>query len=186
MNEIYKIKKEDKGKTIVVRPLLNAKNLKKNILSYKVGFSTFNYNWTYRYICFALIDDELKIFDFSKEILDVMNSRSLNSEMLFMNSDKAIKIKIKTEELNGVYYLNNKYNIISDDKYRFDNTPEKREYIKNLLTNTELDLEESLKEIKSSIEHIEIKLPTFKPVEIGYEVKTLKEIYDNELNNGIQ
>jgi len=115
-----------------------------------------------------------------------MNSRSLNSEMLFMNSDKAIKIKIKTEELNGVYYLNNKYNIISDDKYRFDNTPEKREYIKNLLTNTELDLEESLKEIKSSIEHIEIKLPTFKPVEIGYEVKTLKEIYDNELNNGIQ
>ena len=33
--ETFKIKSEDEGKVFIVRPLLNAKNLKENILSYK-------------------------------------------------------------------------------------------------------------------------------------------------------
>jgi hypothetical protein len=67
MENIFKIKSSDNGKVFIVRPLLNAKNLKENILSYKVYFNELRQEWVYRYLCFALVDDELKIFDFSKQ-----------------------------------------------------------------------------------------------------------------------
>jgi hypothetical protein len=36
--EVFKIKTEDEGKVFIIRPLLNAKNLKENITSYKTSF----------------------------------------------------------------------------------------------------------------------------------------------------
>lgn len=69
--------------------------------------------------------------------------------------------------------MDNNYEIIEDDKYRFDNTIEKQTYIENLLTTTELDLSEELKQVKSKIGYREIKFP-------NGSVKKLQEIYDSE------
>ena len=170
----FKLKTEDNGKVFIVRPLLNAKNLKENKVSYKIRFGinfSLNggaYEWSYRYMCFALVNDELKIFNFSKEI-----NKLITSELFMMNSNKAIKITVGVRE----GFLYNQYEIIEDDKFRFDNTDEKRNYIKNLLTTTDLDLSEALKEEKLKIGHLEIKLPKSNG---EFSVKTLQEIYDSE------
>ena len=174
--ETFKIKTEDEGKVFIVRPLLNAKNLKENKVSYKIRFGInffLNggmgaYEWSYRYMCFALVNDELKIFNFSKEI-----NKLITSELLMMSSNKAIKITVGVRE----GFLDNQYEIIEDDKFRFDNTDEKRNYIKNLLTTTDLDLSEVLKEEKLKIGNLEIKLPKSNG---EFSVKTLQEIYDSE------
>jgi hypothetical protein len=60
--------------------------------------------------------------------------------MLMMNSDRALKITVKTK----MNFFDNEYEIINDDKYRFDNTEEKRIYISKLLKNTDLDLSAAL------------------------------------------
>ncbi len=57
------------------------------------------------------------------------------------------------------------------------NTDEKRNYIKNLLTTTDLDLAQALKEEKLKIGHLEIKLPKSNG---EFSVKTLQKIYDSE------
>lgn len=57
------------------------------------------------------------------------------------------------------------------------NTDEKRNYIKNLLTTTDLDLSQALKEEKLKIGHLEIKLPKSNG---EFSVKTLQKIYDSE------
>jgi hypothetical protein len=174
--ETFKIKTEDEGKVFIIRPLLNAKNLKENIVSYKIRFGinfSLNggmgaYEWSYRYMCFALVNGELKIFNFFKEI-----NKLITSELLMMSSNKAIKITVGVRE----GFLDNQYEIIEDDKFRFDNTDEKRNYIKNLLTTTDLDLSEALKEEKLKIGNLEIKLPKSNG---EFSVKTLQEIYDSE------
>ncbi len=70
--EIFKIKPEDKGKVFIVRPLPNAKGMKngkqEHILSYKTYFNEFKKQWKYRCLCYALVNDKLKIFDFSDQI----------------------------------------------------------------------------------------------------------------------
>ena len=178
--ETFKIKSEDEGKVFIVRPLLNAKNLKENIVSYKIRFGinfSLNggmgaYEWSYRYMCFALVNDELKIFNFSKEIYKLIMTDGI-PKLLMMDSNKAIKITVGVRE----GFLDNQYEIVEDDKFRFDNTDEKRNYIKNLLTTTELDLSEALKEEKLKIGHLEIKLPKS---DGEFSVKTLQEIYDSE------
>ncbi len=38
--ELFKITREHFGKTIQLKPILNVKDLKNPILSYKIGFST--------------------------------------------------------------------------------------------------------------------------------------------------
>jgi hypothetical protein len=86
---------------------------------------------------------------------------------------KAIKVTVGVRE----GFLDNKYEIIEDDKFRFDNTPEKKEFIKNLLTTTEFDLLEATKQEKLKIGHLEIKLPKSNG---EFSVKTLQEIYDSE------
>jgi hypothetical protein len=174
--EVFKIKTEDEGKVFIIRPLLNAKNLKENITSYKIRFGinfSLNggmgaYEWTYRYMCFALVNDELKIFNFSKEIYKLFIPK-----LLFMDSNKAIKVTVGVRE----GFLDNKYEIVEDDKFIFDNTSEKKEFIKNLLTTTELDLLEATKQEKLKIGHLEIKLPKSNG---EFSVKTLQEIYDSE------
>jgi hypothetical protein len=160
--EVFKIKTEDVGKVFIIRPLLNVKNLKENITSYKIRFGinfSLNggmggYEWSYRYMCFALVNDELKIFNFSKEIYKLLFTDGI-PKLLFMDSNKAIKVTVGVRE----GFLDNKYEIIEDDKFRFDNTSEKKEFIKNLLTTTELDLLEATKQEKLKIGHLEIKLP---------------------------
>lgn len=168
--EIFKIKLEDKGKVFIVRPLPNAKNLKENILSYKTGFS--NNRWSYRHMCFALVNDELNIFNFSKEVHKLIMIDGI-PKLLMMDSNKAIKITVGVRE----GFLDNQYEIIEDDKFRFDTDDEKRNYIKKLLTTTDLDLSQALKEEKLKIGHLEIKLPRSNG---EFSVKTLKEIYDSE------
>lgn len=54
------------------------------------------------------------------------------------------------------------------------NTDKKKDYIKNLLTNTELDLSKALNQVKQEIGHNEIKLPTSNG---DFKIKTLKEIW---------
>ena len=134
--EIFKIKKENEGEVFIIRPLLNVKNIRENITSYKIGFS--DYGWIYRYMCLALVNDELRIFDFPKEICELLFIDNI-PELLHMSSNKAIKISVGVR--GG--FLDNKYEIIEDDKFRFDSTKENREFIENILTTTELDLEEA-------------------------------------------
>jgi len=134
--EVFKIKIEDEGKVFIIRPLPNAKNFGQNITSYKLRFCTTKYEWVYRCMCFSLVNGELKIFNFSKEIFKLIFAR-----LFPMNSDKALKVTVALRE----GFLDNKYEIIEDDKFRFDNTPEKRNFIKNLLMTTELDLLEATK-----------------------------------------
>lgn len=142
--EIFKIKPEDKGKVFIVRPLLNAKGMKnskqEHILSYKTHFNDFKQQWKYRYLCYALVNDKLEIFDFSQEIHKYFLIISNNANMLMMNSNRVLQIKVDTKE----GFLKNDYLVLEDDKYQWDNTPEKRKYISDLLLNTTLDLNEAL------------------------------------------
>lgn len=178
--KIFKISKKDNGSVIIIRPLLNAKNLEENIVSYKIRFGinfTINnkmgcYKWSYRYMCFALVNEELKIFNYSEDIHKFINSIGIPN-LFMMNSNKAIKITVGLKE----GFLNNKYEIIEDDKFRFDNIYEKRHYIKNLLTTTDLELSESLNQEKAKIGHLDVKLPDSKG---EFVIKTLQEIYDSE------
>jgi len=148
--EIFKIKPEDEGKIFIVRPLLNNKRLntlKDNIVSYKWGFNSLTKEWSYRHLCFALVNEELKIFDFSKEIYKLFSIDGIPEKFLFMSNDKAIKITVGVK----MGFLNNKYEILTDEKYRFDDSEEKRSYILNLLDNTKLDLLEALSETKENL-----------------------------------
>lgn len=155
--EIFKIKPEDKGKVFIVRPLPNAKGMKngkqEHILSYKSYFSDFQQKWKYRFLCYALINDKLEIFDFSHEIhkcfIDLNdNNKFLNiSNMLMLDSNRALQITVDTKQ----GFLNNSYLILENDKYQWDNTPEKRKYIEDLLLNTTLDLNEALQISQESV-----------------------------------
>jgi hypothetical protein len=94
--------------------------------------------------------------------------------MFLMNSNKALKITVGIED----GFLNNQYEIIEDDKFILDNSDEKRNYIKNLLTKTKLDLREALNQEKLKISNVEIKLPKYNSSD--FTIKTLQEIYDSE------
>lgn len=167
--DVFKITPKNDGQVFIIRPLLNIKNLNKPFLSFKSYFNSNLYQWEYNRLCYALVNDELKIFKFKNSIL-----KHLSYEMFLMNSDKALKITVKIK--NG--YLNNDYEIIQDNEYNFNITAEKRIYIENLLTTTNLDLYEALKEEKNKISNLEV---TFISTINGSKiVKTLKEIYENE------
>lgn len=178
--ETFKIKIEDEDKSFIIRPLPNVKNLKENIVSYKTRFGINfslnggmgSYEWSYRYMCFALVNNELKIFNFSKEIYKLIMTNGI-PKLLMLDSNKAIKITVGVKE----GFLDNQYEIVEDDKFRFDNIDEKINYIKNLLITTDLDLSEALKEEKLKIGHLEVKLPKSNG---EFFVKTLQEIYDSE------
>ncbi len=89
-----------------------------------------------------------------------------------MNSSSAIKVTVKLK----AGYLNNNYEIIRDDKYRFDNTQEKKDYIQKLLSDIP-NLSDVLKSEKDKISHLTVELPNSKG---EYTIKTLKEIYEFE------
>lgn len=153
-----------------LKEIENLTNLKENILGFKYSFNIEQYRWVYRKLCFALIDDKMRIFQFPDEVHNY-----LKLEMFLMNSNKALKITINLDSES--LFMENIYEIIEDDKYRFDDTIEKKDYIKNLLTNTDLDLSKTLNHIKSEIGHLEVKLPNSKG---DFITKTLKEIYETE------
>lgn len=156
MGNIFKCKIEDEGKILIVRPLLNIKDMTKHILSYKTTFSEIQHKWNYRYLCYALVNDEFKIFDFSKKIHEFfLEMDSIPSHMLMMNSDRALKITIKTKQ----GFLDNEYEVIHDDKYRFDNTPEKKKFIlKHYSDNKHLDLSEALKQQENFVKELSLNL----------------------------
>jgi len=137
---IFELNKSKQGDIFTIRPLLNPKNIKNSILTYVVDYRldpiTLQRNWVYRHLCFALIDGELNILDYPDDL-----SNYINEDSLKMNSDKYFRI--------GIYYdydgLQYKCDTFRNDGLRFDNSPEKREYITNILKNTNLNLFEALK-----------------------------------------
>jgi len=48
--EIFKLKTEHDGEVFIIRPLLNIKNLKESIVSYKTVLNTITHKWDYRRI----------------------------------------------------------------------------------------------------------------------------------------
>ncbi len=70
--------------------------------------------------------------------MPIPNNKLAN--MLMLNNNRAIQITVDTKQ----GFLNNSYIILEDDKYQWDNTPEKRKYIEDILLNTTLDLNEAL------------------------------------------
>lgn len=165
----FKLTTKDNGKTYIVRPLLNPKNPNRSVLGFKVRYNFKKYEWVFQKLCFALVNDKLQIFQFSDN-----THKYLSPELFLMNSNKAVKITVNVVDEE---YLICEYEIIEENKYRFDDTDEKRNYIKTLLTQTELDLTETLNAIKLEIGHVEVKLPTSNG---DFKIKTLKEIYDAE------
>lgn len=163
LEDIFKIKTEDDGKVYIVRPLPNVKEFPKNqIVAYKAFFSQLRQKWGYRYLCYALVDDVLRIFDFSEQIhkyfIETVGTPETN--MVMMNSDSALKITVGTK----AGFLKNEYEVLHDDKYKFD-TEEKKKFISIRLLHTELDLSEALKlsddfakELREKTEQTEDKL----------------------------
>ena len=161
LEDIFKIKTEDDGKVYIVRPLPNVKEVPKNqIVAYKAFFSQLSLG--YRYLCYALVDDVLRIFDFSEQIhkyfIETVGTPETN--MVMMNSDSALKITVGTK----AGFLKNEYEVLHDDKYKFD-TEEKKKFISIRLLHTELDLSEALKlsddfakELREKTEQTEDKL----------------------------
>lgn len=173
--DILKLSIQDEGKTFIIRPLPNIKNLQKSILLYKHSYNKFQFKWSYRYMCFSMINGELKIFDFSKAIRDKM-FLDKNVPMFFMNSNKAIKITVGVKE----GFIDPACEIISDDKYQYDNTEEKRKFIKNLLESTNLDLFVAIEKSKSIIENRTVEIPYGPASANTWKTKTLREIYAEE------
>lgn len=169
--DIFKLSAKDKNKSFTIRPLLNPKDPNKSILSYKIWFNRFNYEWMYKYLCFALVNDKLCVFNFSEEVY-----KKMSHEMFLMDSNKALKVTINTVNIEGKTLMKNNYEIVEDDKYRFDNTEKKRKYIQSIL-DTDLDLSESLDYCKAEVENVEVNLGSLD----GHSVyKTLKEVYADE------
>jgi hypothetical protein len=148
--EIFKATIKDDGKSFIIRPLLNAKDLKNHIIRCDTGIKGFMNLPIYEFLCFALVDDELKIIRFGRTLFNFMRDNSVTEhvmEMLQMKCDKAIKLTMRVRQ----GYPDPLYEIVQDDKYRFDNTPEKRKYISDLLLHTELDLMDALEFEKERI-----------------------------------
>jgi hypothetical protein len=169
--DVFKLSAKDKGKSFTIRPLLNPKDVNKSILSYKIWFNRFKCEWMYKHLCFALVNDKLCTFNFSGELYNKMPH-----EMFLMDSNKALKVTIDTVDIEDKTLMKNNYEIIEDDKYRFDNTEEKRKYITSIL-GTGLDLSESLEYCKAEVENVEVNMGSID----GYSVyRTLKEVYADE------
>ena len=166
--DIFKISTQDKGKEFIVRPLPNIKDLNNNILSYRFYFNEFNFRWSFRYLCYALVNGNLEIFNFPEEI-----RKYITPDILSASNNIALKIKVDTKQ----GFLNNQYELIEDDLFSFNRTKESKAYIENLLTSTDLDLEKALDEEKDKISHIEISIPN---ADGSFTTKTLGDIYKSE------
>lgn len=154
-----------------IRPLLNPKDVNKSILSYKIWYNRFKCEWLYKHLCFAFVNDKLCAFDFSDELYNKMPH-----DMFLMDSNKALRVTINTAKIEDKTLMKNNYEIIEDDKYRFDDTEEKRKYITSIL-RTGLDLSESLEYCKAEVENVEVNMGSID----GYSVyRTLKEVYADE------
>ncbi len=174
--DIFKITTKDEGKVFIIRPLPNIKNIQKSIVSYKTYFNKVEYRWDYRYMCLAMVNDELKIFDHFKRIHELMFSDGV-PKMILMDSNKAIKMTVNIRE----GFPDPQLEIISDDKYRYDATEEKKQFIKNLLESSELDLLVALEEEKERISDRKIEIPYTIPAKQDIKVMSLKEIYEDDV-----
>lgn len=172
--DIFTITREDIGQTYIIRPLLNKKDPNKSIKEFKYYLSE-DKRWFYKFLCFALVNDELKIILFGKQLYQEFKNKKdiLPLQLLNLTNNKAVQVKVKETKVNDISFIDNRIKIIRDDKYRYDNTPEKREWIVNLLDNTNLDLDKALEQEKSKIANNKIDLWNGK-------TKTLQEIWDSE------
>ncbi len=159
--ELFQISQEMVGQTIIVRPLPNIKNLNKFING--INIKSMDFKESNSYYCYALIDDKLYVLRATSHIMNISNSNIYGgTRMWFLNNNKALKIKISNKGL-----LDYKYEVITDDKYEFSNTPEKKEYILSLLNNTNDSLEEIIeKEIEYYNTLYKDKLTNFKLTKI--------------------
>lgn len=157
--EIFKIKLEDEGKVFVIRPLIDMKNPNTSIVSYEIAGSGVGFSGRplIRYMCYALIDGELKIFWFGEHIKKIISDG--RSIMLRYTSSSAIKITVGVKYIPGSVqkFIDNDCVVITDDAYRFDNTDEKKNYLINLFNNADMSLESALSIMKNSFSDYEIQ-----------------------------
>lgn len=169
--DFFRITKDLKGKTIIIRPLLNLYDMNSSILSYKSNFNMLNGRWIYKHICFGIIENELKVFEFSDEVYS-----KFPAGILYCNSNKALKIHVDTIDSNGYTFLNNKYDIDIDDKYNYSDTNEKRAYILDMFESKNINLSDVLESRKKEMSKFEIKIPSSR----GYKVYKLGDIYEHD------
>lgn len=173
--KIFELDKTKHGEIFTVRPLLNPKDTKNSILTYVVDYRinpiTLQRGWVYRHLCFALIDGNLEILDYPDDI-----SNHICFDTLKMSSDKYFRM--------GVYYeygdIQYRCDVFRNDGLRFDNTHEKREYIVNILKNTNLNLVDALNQQKNKYKDRIVEF--LDPVDFEKTIKRkLSDFSDQEL-----
>ena len=158
--ELFKITKEHFGKTIQLKPILNVKDLKNPILSYKIGFNNFYGKWIHRHLCFCIMDDKVVPIEFSKSIYDFL---SKNQSVLFLNNDQFLNIEVFDKQ----GFLDYNITILNDPKYDYSKTQESKDKLLSMFGD--VDLYSILLDRKNT--HADIE------VDINGKKKKLRDVY---------
>ena len=161
--ELFKITKENFGKTIQLKPILNVKDPKNPILSYKIGFNNIYGRWMYRYLCFCIMDDKVVPMEFSKSIYDFL---SKNQSVLFLNNDQFLNIEVFDKQ----GFLDYNITILNDPKYDYSKTQEDKDKLFSMFGD--VDLYSILLDRKNT--HADIEVDIF-----GKKTK-LRDVYIEE------
>lgn len=161
--ELFKITKEHFGKTIQLKPILNVKDLKNPILSYKIGFNNFYGKWIHRHLCFCIVDDKVVPIEFSKSIYDFL---SKNQSVLFLNNDQFLNIEVFDKQ----GFLDYNITILNDPKYDYSKTQEDKDKLLSMFGDA--DLHSILLDRKNT--HADIEVDIF-----GKKTK-LRDVYIEE------
>jgi hypothetical protein len=145
--KIFKLQPSDEGKSFIIRFLPYIKDMKSSIVKYKTHFNEIRKEWGYRYMCYALVNDNLEIFDFGSNIYSYLIK---DMEMILPKSSKALKVTVGVRK----GYLDNEYSLVEDEKFRYDNTEENKSYLVNLLQGAQMDL---LEELDNQIKLYDVK-----------------------------
>jgi hypothetical protein len=149
--EIFKFSKEHDNKEFEIRFLPNIKNFKEPIidLSYRLKNVL-----SYKYISYALVDNELKVFIFGRTFYNKCfiskndNLSDLHHKVKYfdLKNDLAVKVKI----LNVQGYVNiDSVEDIHDKKYNFNDN---RDFIQKILKNTDLNIYDVKKQEQEKID----------------------------------
>ncbi len=147
--ELFKITKEHFGKTIQLKPILNVKDPKNPILSYKIGFNNFYGKWIHRHLCFCIMDDKVVPIEFSKSIYDFL---SKNQSVLFLNNDQFLNIEVFDKQ----GFLDYNITILNDPKYDYSKTQESKDKLLSMFGD--VDLYSILLDRKTSFADIEVDI----------------------------
>ncbi len=181
------------GDIIIIRPLVNVKNFKNNILTHKSNFGIDG--WIYKYMFLARIYDnefngELKAFYCGEKIHKILQKEIKNRVKSLDNilpmsplSNCAIKIimkhPVKLKHDDNYELMDYDCEIIHDDKYYYAHNEEEKEYIKNLLNNTDIDIEKEFDIQKDKIKDVIVEIPIIKRIETIEKFK-LGDIFEKE------